>query len=162
SVNRQVIEYFGRSVEELKNWGTGDAVHPEDLPHVIESYRTSLAAGSPFLLEQRLRRFDGEYRWFENRGAPIRDEDGRITRWYCLLAGIGDRTRALARLQQMQADFAHFNRVSTMGELAASLSHEILHPIATARTNARAAIRLLDMNPPNLDEVREALNCVVR
>jgi C4-dicarboxylate-specific signal transduction histidine kinase len=54
------------------------------------------------------------------------------------------------------------NRVSTMGELAASLSHEILHPIATARNNARAGMRFLEMNPPNLDEVREALACVVR
>ena len=54
------------------------------------------------------------------------------------------------------------NRVSMMGELAASLSHEILHPIATARNNARAGMRFLEMNPPNLDEAREALGCVVR
>jgi C4-dicarboxylate-specific signal transduction histidine kinase len=54
------------------------------------------------------------------------------------------------------------NRVSTMGKLAASLSHEILHPIATARNNARAGMRFLEMNPPNLDEAREALGCVVR
>jgi PAS domain S-box-containing protein len=162
SVNRQIIEYFGRSVEELKDWGTGDAVHPDDLSRVRESFGTSLAGGIPFHQELRLRRFDGEYRWFENRGAPIRDESGRITRWYCLLTDIEDRTQALARLQQMQSDFAHINRVNTMGELAASLSHEILHPIATARNNARAGMRFLEMNPPNFDEVKEALGCVVR
>ena len=49
-----------------------------------------------------------------------------------------------------------------MGELTASLAHEILHPIATARNNARAGMRFLEMSPPNLDEVREALACVVR
>jgi PAS domain S-box-containing protein len=162
SVNRPIIEYFGRSVEELKDWGTGDAVHPDDLPRVRESFGTSLAAGIPFHQELRLRRFDGEYRWFENRGAPIRDEFGRISRWYCLLIDIEDRTQALARLQQMQSDFAHINRVNTMGELAASLSHEIMHPIATARNNARAGVRFLEMNLPNLDEVKEALSCVVR
>jgi PAS domain S-box-containing protein len=162
SVNSPLTEYFGRTVEELKNWGTSDAVHPEDLPRVVESYERSLAAGTPFHHELRLRRFDGEYRWFENRGAPIRDESGRITRWYCLLTDIEDRRQALARLQQMQSDFAHMNRVSMMGEFAASLSHEILHPIATARNNARAGMRFLDMNPPNLDEVREAFGCVVR
>jgi signal transduction histidine kinase len=54
------------------------------------------------------------------------------------------------------------NRVSTMGEFAASLSHEILHPIATARNNARAGMRFLEMNPPNLREAREAFGCVVR
>jgi PAS domain S-box-containing protein len=162
SVNRPVIEYFGRSLEELKDWGTSDAVHPEDLPRVLDSFKTSLAAGAPFHQEQRLRRYDGEYRWFENRGAPIRDATGRITRWYCLLTDIDDRTRALARLQQMQSDFAHMNRVSTMGELAASLAHEILHPIATARNNARAGMRFLEMSPPNLEEAMEALGCVVR
>ena len=57
-----------------------------------------------------------------------------MARWYCLLTDIEDRTRALARLQQMQSDFAHINRVSTMGELAASLSHEILHPLLQRAT----------------------------
>jgi len=109
-----------------------------------------------------LRRFDGEYRWFDIRGVPLRDDSGRITRWYNLQTEIKDRTQALARLHQMQSDFAHMNRVSTMGELAASLSHEILHPIATARNNARAGMRFLELNPPNLDEAREALGCVVR
>ena len=66
------------------------------------------------------------------------------------------------RLRQLEADLAHINRVSMMGELAASLSHEILHPIATARNNARAGMRFLEMSPPNLDEAREALACVVR
>src|SRR5215467_12471544 len=62
----------------------------------------------------------------------------------------------------MQSDFAHMNRVSMMGEFAASLSHEILHPIATARNNARVGVRFLEMNPPNLGEAREAFGCVIR
>jgi PAS domain S-box-containing protein len=161
AVNRPIIEYFGRTLEELKNWGTSDAVHPEDLPRVLESYKTSLAIGTPFLQEQRLRRFDGEYRWFENRGAPIRDESGRITRWYCLLVDIEDRMRALERLQQLQSDFAHMNRVSVMGELSASLAHEITQPIAAGRNYARAALNFLDRQPPDLDEVKKQLGSVV-
>lgn len=66
------------------------------------------------------------------------------------------------RLRELEADFAHLNRLSVMGELTASLAHEILHPIATARNNARAGIRFLEMSPPNLGEVMEALACVVR
>src|SRR5580704_13160835 len=148
TVNRQVFEYFGRSLEELKNWGTNDAVHPEDLPRVLELVKRAIASGIPYHYELRLRRFDGEYRWFDDRGVPIRDDSGRIARWYVLLTDIEDRTRALARLEQMQSDFAHMNRVSMMGELAASLTHEITQPIASARNNARAAQNFLDKQPP--------------
>ena len=161
TVNRQVFEYFGQSLEELKNWEATDAIHPEDLPHVAEIFMRALACGIPFQHDQRLRRFDGEYRWFENRGVPVRDDAGRIVRWYVLMTDIEDRKRALAQLEQMQSDFAHINRVSMMGELAASLSHEITQPIASARNNARAAQNFLDMQPSDLSEVREALSCVV-
>jgi len=66
------------------------------------------------------------------------------------------------RLRQLESDLAHVNRLSIMGELATSLAHEILHPIATARNNARAGMRFLEMSPPNPDGAREALGCVVR
>src|SRR3984885_3976689 len=161
TVNRPLFEYFGRSLEELKNWGTSDAVHPEDLPRVLELNMRGLASGLPFDFELRLRRFDGEYRLFDTRVVPIRDDSGRIVRWYNLLMDIEDRSRALARLEQMQSDFAHMNRVSMMGELAASLSHEITQPIGSARNNARAAMNFLDRSPPDLSEVREALGCIV-
>jgi PAS domain S-box-containing protein len=161
TANRQLLEYFGRSLEWIKNWGTNDAVHPEDLPRVVEFFERAIASGIPFNHELRLRRFDGEYRWFDNRGVPVRDASGRIARWYILLTDIEERTRALARLDQLQSDFAHMNRVSMMGELAASLSHEITQPIASARNNARAAQNFLDMQPPDLGEAREALSCVV-
>ena len=66
------------------------------------------------------------------------------------------------RLRQRESELAHVNRLSIMGELAASLAHEILNPIATARNNARVGLRFLEMNPPSLNEAREALGCVVR
>jgi PAS domain S-box-containing protein len=65
------------------------------------------------------------------------------------------------RLRQLESDLAHMNRLSMMGELAASLAHEIKQPIAAARNNARAARNFLDKQPPDLGEVREALDCVV-
>src|SRR5262249_21472006 len=147
--------------EELKDWATTGTIHPDDLPHFVEVFTKSIAAGVPFETEARLRRFDGEHRWFDIRCVPVRDDSGRITRWYYLTTEIEDRTQALARLHQMQSDFAHMNRVSMMGELAASLSHEITQPMASARNNARAALNFLDKRPPDLGEVREALGCVV-
>jgi PAS domain S-box-containing protein len=161
TVNRQILDYFGLSLEEFKNSGTSDVVYAEDRSRILELYKRSIAAGIPFQFELRLRRFDGEYRWFESRGVPIRDDSGRILRWYILLVDVEDRAQAQARLQQMQSDFAHMNRLNIMGELAASLSHEITQPIASARNNARAAQNFLNKQPPDLDEVTEALGCVV-
>ena len=66
------------------------------------------------------------------------------------------------RLRELELELARINRLSIMGELTASLSHEILHPIATVRNNARAALRFLDMNPPDMAEVREAFSSIVR
>ena len=65
------------------------------------------------------------------------------------------------RLRRLETDLAHMNRLSMMGELTASLAHEIKQPIAAARNNARAAVNFLDKQPPDLGEVREALDCVV-
>jgi len=93
-VNRQVLDYFGRTLEELKQWGTTDAVHPDDLPHVIAAWRRSIEAGTPYQFEHRLRRADGVYRWFQSRGLPLRDAEGRIVRWYNLLTDIEDRKSA--------------------------------------------------------------------
>ena len=75
---------------------------------------------------------------------------------------LAERKRAEEALRGLESDLARMNRVSMMGELAASLAHEILHPIATARNNARAGIRFLELNPPNLGEAREAFGLVVR
>jgi PAS domain S-box-containing protein len=161
TVNRQCIEYFGRPLEEQKDWVTTDMVHPEDLPHMLEVFTRAIASEIPYHFEQRLRRFDGEYRWFDTRGGAVRDDAGRVLRWYVLLTDIEDRKRALARLDQMQSDFAHINRVSMLGELVASLSHEITQPIASARNNARAATHFLERSAPDFGQVKEALACVV-
>ncbi len=97
-------------------------------------------------------------------GKPVFDANGEF-RGY---RGTGTDVTALMRaqeeherLRQLESDLAHMNRLTMMGELAASLAHEITQPIATARNNARAAMRFLDRNPPDLSEVREAVECIV-
>jgi PAS domain S-box-containing protein len=162
TVNRQSLEYFGRTLEYSKNWSTNDAVHPEDLPRVLELFQRSIASGFPFNYELRLRRFDGEYRWFDTRHVPIRDDSGHIARWYILATDVDDRTQALARLEQMQSDFAHMNRVATMGQLTASITHEVNQPITAAVTYALAARRFLIADPPNYREVDDALSLIVK
>ena len=104
-------------------------------------------------------------KWVEGTSHHIFSPLGTLAEVITTTVDVTERRRAQderERLHQLESDFAHMNRVSTMGELAASLSHEILHPIATAHNNARAGVRFLEMDPPNLGEVREALGCVVR
>lgn len=93
-VNRQVCEYFGQTLEELRRWGTNDTVHPDDLPHVLEVFTRSIASGSPYEIVQRFRRSDGAYRWFLNSGYPLRDAEGCVARWCVLLTDIDERKRA--------------------------------------------------------------------
>jgi len=95
------------------------------------------------------------------RGEPLRDSDGSVQNWYGVFIDIDNQTKARERLGQLEADLAHMNRLSMMGELSASLAHEIKQPIATARNNASAALNFLDRRLPDLGEVKEALGCIV-
>src|SRR5216683_1710517 len=103
-LNRQVLEYFGKTTEELKNWATSDAVHPDDLPHAIEAWRRSVETGQPYVLELRQRRADGVYRWFQSSALPARDREGRITGWYMLMTDIDDRKRAFEEIANSEAE----------------------------------------------------------
>ena len=103
-VNRQILEYFGSTVEDLKRWGTGGTTHPEDLPRAVELFTQSIASGEPFEFEVRARRFDGVYRWFQSRGFPLRDTNGQIVRWYNLLIDIDERKRAEEALRESERE----------------------------------------------------------
>src|SRR5229473_691514 len=97
-VNRQVLDYFGRTLDELKGWATNDFIHPDDLPRVIAAFRSSIETGQPYDVEQRCRRADGAYRWFQVRALPLRDREDHIVRWYTLFTDIDKRKQAEDRL----------------------------------------------------------------
>jgi PAS domain S-box-containing protein len=152
-VNSRWMEYTGLTEELALGWGWEAAVHPDDLSRVLKTWQESLASGNALEYEARLGRGrDGAYRWFQTRAVPVRDKRGKIVKWYGVINDIEDRKRA----EQLQADLAHVNRVSTMGELTASLAHEIKQPIGAAVTNAEACARLLDRDQPDVPEAREA------
>jgi len=114
-VNRQVVEYFGRTIDELKQWGTSDAVHPADLPQVRAAWQHAIDTGQPYEFEHRIRRRDGEYRWFQSRGLPLRNPDGQIVRWYNLLTDIHARKDTENRLRRSEADLLEAQRLSHAG-----------------------------------------------
>jgi PAS domain S-box-containing protein len=159
-VNKRWTEYTGLSVEKTSGAGWQRAIHPEDLVRHSERWRISVATGEPFEDEARFRRAaDGEYRWFLVRGLPLRDQRGKIVKWYGTLTDIEDRKHAeqeREKLRGLEADLAHINRVSMMGEMAASLAHEIKQPIAAAITTANSCVEWLAHEPPNLDRARAA------
>jgi PAS domain S-box-containing protein len=103
-LNRQTLEYFGKTTEELKSWALNHAVHPDDLPHVIEARKKSIETGQIYEVEHRCRRADGVYRWFQVRGLPVRDTQNQITAWYLLLTDIDDRKRAEEALRTRELD----------------------------------------------------------
>ena len=101
-INRQLSDYFGQTLEQLKLWGTNDTIHPEDLPHVIEVFSRSITTGTPYEILQRFKRADGVYRWFQNRSFPVRDTRGNIDRWCVLLTDIDSQKRAEEALRERE------------------------------------------------------------
>ena len=150
--NRHWEEFSGFSAEKTVGSGWQEAVHPGDLRRHVEKWRASVASGEPFENEIRFRRADGEYRWFLVRAVPMRDGRGKIVKWYGTTTDIEDRKQA----EQLRSDVAHMNRITTLGELTASLAHEIRQPLAATILNANTCLRWLQRDQPDLDEVRDA------
>jgi two-component system sensor kinase FixL len=281
--NRRWQDYTGLSFAQAQGWGWTDAIHPGDLAGLTARWRAMLEAGQPAEAEARLRRVDGEHRWFLFRAEPLRDERGSIVNWYGTFTDIEDRRRAEAVLREQaglldlthdtifvrdlndvitywnrgaeerygwpreeavgkvshqlmqtafpapleeitaelhrtgrwegelvhtkrdgtqvtvasrwslqrdargqpvatletnnditerkrmqealndaQANLARANRVILLGEMTASIAHEVNQPIAAVVTGASAGLRWLSAEPPNLEEARQALGRIVK
>jgi PAS domain S-box-containing protein len=157
-VNGHWQEYTGLLTENTVGSRWQAAVHPDDLKRHAEKWRASVTSGETFENEVRYRRAaDGQYRWFLTRAVPLHDSRGKIIKWYGTSTDIEDRKRA----EQLQSDLAHVNRVSTLGELAASLSHELKQPITAAVLSANTCVRWLKRDHPDLEMACEAAARIV-
>src|ERR1700692_1364047 len=97
-LNQRWLDYTGLTIEEARGWGWKVAIHPDDLPRVLDVWQGLLVSGKSGELEARLRRADGVYRWFLFRVEPLRDPQGTIVKWYGINTDIDDRKRAEALL----------------------------------------------------------------
>jgi PAS domain S-box-containing protein len=139
-------------------------IHPDDRDRLDAEVQRALGEKRRYSIGYRIVLPDGTVKHLESIGEPAFSATGELIEIVATQIDVTERKRAEEeheRLRQLESDLAHMNRLSMMGELAASLAHEITQPIAAARNNARAALNFLDKQPAELGEVREALGCVV-
>jgi PAS domain S-box-containing protein len=102
--NRGWLDYTGFSEHEALNWGWTTAFHPEDISQVVAYWQSLLSSGHPGEIQARLRRFDGEFRWFLFRARPVRDNSGRVIKWYGSNTDVEDRKRAEDALRESERE----------------------------------------------------------
>ncbi len=159
------LDFTGRTMEQEVGMGWTEGVHADDVQGCLDGFLPAFQARKPFRMEYRLRRADGEYRWVDESGIPRYTPGGEFAGYIGCNIDITDRKRAeeeRERLRQVQSELAHINRVTTMGELAASIAHEIKQPISAAHTNAKTCLRWLGRNQPDIAEAREAASRVIQ
>ena len=143
-------------------------IHPDDRDWLNAEVRRAVGEKRRYSIAYRILLPDGTVKHLETIGQPVFSASGKLVEIFATQTDVTERKRAEEalresehRLRQLQSDLARVNRLSMMGELAASLAHEIAQPIATARNNARAAMNFLDRSTPDPGQVREALTCIL-
>jgi len=140
-------------------------IHPEDRDRVKQAFESAGRAGKDFDAHFRVVLPDGATKYLYGVGHPVFNPSGDVGEFVGILMDVTERRRAdeeRERLRQVQADLAHLSRVTTMGELTASLTHEIRQPISAAVTNAKTCLRWLGRDDPDLPEAREAASRLVK
>ena len=114
--NQHYLDFMGLSAEQARGWGWTAAVHPDDLNSLAAAWQRIMASEAPGEAEVRLRRHDGEYRWFLFRTNPLRDESGGIVKWYGINTDIEDRKRAEAQRDRTIEDLQAQQSMLSEGE----------------------------------------------
>lgn len=160
--SQQYLDYAGAQLEDVLGYGFANYIHPDDRDPIMELWGQIIAAGTPGEAELRLLRADGQYRWFLIRACPFFDSAGNLTQWFGVNVDIENRKRAEENLRQSQNGLAHMTRMTTMGELAVSIAHEVNQPLMAVVTNAGACLRWLNADAPDLAMARQAAERIVR
>ncbi len=135
-------------------------VHPEDAVYVKQTIKSASMNGKDFEHEYRLVMPDNSVKYVHVVAHTLNDKSGRIV--LGAVMDVTERKRAEEALREAQANLARVSRVTTMGELTASLAHEIRQPIAAAVTNAKTCLRWLGRDQPDVVEAREATARIIK
>ena len=161
-VNQRVLDYTGTTLAGLAKAGWLDFLHPDDVGSTVEAWSQAVASGQQHEVQYRLRRFDGAHRWFHVLGQLGRDNEGHMTRWYGLLIDIDERKITEEALRSTQAKLSRASQIAAVGELAASIAHEVNQPLSAVVANGHACLRWLLAQPPNLAMAHQAAERIVR
>jgi PAS domain S-box-containing protein len=159
--NKGWLDFTGRSLEQELGNGWAEGVHREDLDRCLNIYKNSFDARQPFTMEYHLRRNDGEYRWVLDSGTPRFADDGAFLGYIGSCIDITPLREAELDHQRQNMELARVGRVAIMGELAASLAHEINNPIGAMVANASAGLRLIAAGKIGTKELTDLLADIV-
>jgi PAS domain S-box-containing protein len=159
--NKGWLDFTGRSLDQELGNGWADGVHAEDLAQCLKTYESAFDKREPFTMEYRLRRNDGEYRWLLDSGTPRFDAAGAFVGYIGSCIDIGDRKQTELDHQLQTMELARVGRLTLMGELAASLAHEVNNPLGAMVTNASAGLRMIARGQMGTGELQELLADIV-
>jgi PAS domain S-box-containing protein len=161
--NGRVLDYTGFSAEKILGNGWKDIVHPDDIEQAGREWISSVATGAPYRVEVRtFHAADQIYRWCVTTALPLRDRQGHIVKWHGTIVDMHDWKQAQDQLRATHAELAHMMRVMTMGQLTASIAHEVNQPLSGIITNASTCLLMLDSDPPNVEVARETVRRALR
>ena len=168
-INKRLEVYYGTKIDRRED-GDGSKLtralealmHPDEMEAVQRNLVHSLKTGQSFAMRYRNRRADGVYRWVDARAEPLRDENGRIVKWYGVSVDIDDEIRAQDALPGGEGELSRASQLAGLAELSASIAHEVNQPLAAVITNSHACQRWLSADPPNLKRARLAAARIVR
>jgi PAS domain S-box-containing protein len=124
--NQRWLDYTGLTAEQALGWGWEVAIHPDDLPRILETFREALNSVKPFEVEGRFRRFDGEFRWFLFRASPLRDQSGKVAKWYGTNTDLEERKRAEDALRKSEERWRSVFENSAIGVALTDLNGRFL------------------------------------
>ena len=158
--NPAFCQATGYSLDEVIGKTPRILAGPRTSRHVLDKLRQCLSDGEPFHGETVNYRKDGSEFILEWHISPLRDEYERITHWVAIQRDVTEQRRNEALARQRQNELAHVGRLSTMGEMASGLAHELNQPLAAIAIYVQGCIRRLQNNQMSQDELIDALECV--
>ncbi len=156
--NHQWLEFTGRTASEEEGHGWTLGIHPDDRASANQAFQEAFEHQKPCSHEHRHRRFDGQYRWMQFRGLPRLDEHGQFVGYIGSCVDITDQKNAREQLQEKREELADATRVSTIGEMATALAHELNQPLAALAAYANGCCNILERGGDDLvDQLRSPL-----